>query len=83
VTCDFDYSSEWRTYYDSRPESVGDGKDIILRRGFMSRGRRTSFSFERQISVNSDKDLAGILGDVIMRELLQHQKLKTFKYATR
>ena len=86
VKCDFDFSSEWRSYYDSRPETFGNGKDIVLRKGFMTadtadgQQRRTSFSFQRQVSFNQDKDLAGILSELIMSELVKVEKLQHFRY---
>lgn len=86
MKCDFDFSPEWRSYYDSRPESFGNGKDIVLRKGFMTaetadgQQRRTSFSFQRQVSVNQDKDLAGVLSELIMSELVKDEKLQHFRF---
>ena len=84
--CDYDYSTEWRSYYDSRPETFGNGKDIVLRKSFMDGDdgegkpqRKTSFSFQRQVSVNRDKDLAGVLSEMIMSQLVDDPKLQVFR----
>ncbi|XP_066932590.1 uncharacterized protein [Clytia hemisphaerica] len=80
ISCDYDYSTEWRTYYDSRPETFGNGKDIYLTKGFMNRERKASFSFQRQISINTDKDLGGILSERIMSKLVNDKELQAFRF---
>ena len=81
ITCDYDCSSEWRTYYDSRRDCVGYGKDIILTKGFREKERKTSFSFQRQISQNSNKDLAGMIFEFIMDAMLKDEDMKKFRLA--
>lgn len=80
LTCDFDFSSEWRSYYDSRPECVGYGKDIILTKGFQNTERRRSFSYHRQLSLNTNKDFASMLFDFAMEAILERNDLKIYRF---
>ena len=75
--CDFDFSSDWKTYYDSRPESARCGKDIMLHKGF--RSSKTRPEFLRQFSLNVGKDLGGMIFDDVMQAMMKNDSLNKFR----
>ena len=77
LTCDFDFSSEWKTYYDMKPESARCGKDIILSKGFKS--SRVRPGFLRQFSVSVGKDLGGMIFDEFMQAMMKDVALGRFR----
>ena len=77
ITCDFDFSPDWRSYYDSRPESFGHGKDLVIYKGF--REKKTTSIFERQLSDQINQDLSGMIFEHVMKKLLDEPKAKQFR----
>ena len=49
-------------------------------KGFREKERRTSFSFQRQVSLNTSKDLVGMIFDDVMKEIIDQNNLKGFRY---
>jgi len=78
LSCDFDFSSDWKTYYDSRPESARCGKDIMLHKGFRSSKARPEFL--RQFSVKVGKDLGGMIFDDVMQAMMKNESLNKFRF---
>lgn len=81
LTCDFDFSSQWKTYYDSKLESARCGKDIILNKGFKS--SKTRPGFLRQFSIDVGKDLGGMIFDDVMQAMMKDQALNRFRLVVR
>jgi hypothetical protein len=80
LTCQHDFSPEWRTYYDHRPEKVRMGVDIVLYPGLSLSSTNTEHSqppLRRQRS-RMAKDLAGMIFDHVMQDLLQDDWWKHF-----
>ena len=78
LSCDFDFTTEWRSYYDNRPESVRCGKDIILIKGFKSSTARPEL--QRQFSAQMSKDLGGMIFDDVMQGMMQDEILNEFRF---
>ena len=81
LTCRHDFSSEWRTYYDHRPERVRLGTDMVLTPGFSLTSREGRPVLQRQRS-RLTKDLAGVIFEEVMQKLLEDEWLKQFRYVT-
>jgi hypothetical protein len=80
LTCRPDFSPEWRTYYDYRPEKVRCGMDMILQPGFsLDNTPSNRPMFMRQRSVLS-KDLAGLIFEDIITEMIADGYLKQFRF---
>jgi hypothetical protein len=79
LTCEHDFSSEWRTYYDHRPEKVRNGLDIVLHPGFSLSSDSIRPGFKRQKS-RMAKDLAGMMFDHVMQDMLQDVWWKHFRF---
>ncbi|KAL5493303.1 hypothetical protein EMCRGX_G014460 [Ephydatia muelleri] len=76
LTCRHDFSSEWRSYYDLRPEKVRIGTDMILHPGFMAGTKPT---LQRQRS-RMTTDLAGMVFEAVFQELLQDDTMNQFRF---
>ncbi|XP_062513876.1 uncharacterized protein LOC134189578 isoform X2 [Corticium candelabrum] len=80
LTFRFDFSSEWKSYYDYRPERIRCGSDVVLHPGFSvnesSRERRMLIRQKSRLT----KDLAGEIFDVIIQGMLKHDWLKRFRF---
>ncbi|XP_065061836.1 uncharacterized protein LOC135688772 isoform X1 [Rhopilema esculentum] len=78
LTCDFDFSPEWKTYYDVRPDSVRCGKDIMIGKGFKS--LKSPKEFQRQFSRNVTKDLGGMIFDDVIQAMLKDDILNKLRF---
>lgn len=79
LTCEHDFSSEWRTYYDHRPEKIRNGVDIVLHPGFTLSSGSSRPSLQRQKS-RIAKDLAGMMFDHVMHDMIQDNWWKHFRF---
>lgn len=77
ITCDFDFSPDWRSYYDSRPESFGHGKDLVIYKCF--REKKTTLIYQRQLSDQINQDLSGMIFEHVMKKLIDEPKAKQFR----
>ena len=77
ITCDFDFSPDWRSYYDSRPESFVHGKDLVIYKGF--REKKTTLIYQRQLSDQINQDLSGMIFEHVMKKLIDEPKAKQFR----
>lgn len=50
LTCQPDFSPEWRSYYDHRPDRVHIGSDLVLHCGFTLSNEQQRPLFQRQRS---------------------------------
>jgi hypothetical protein len=80
LTCQFDASPEWITYYDHRPERIRCGKDIVLYPHFALKRQGSVLPqlLQRQRS-KLTKDLAGMMFDSVIQDLLTDQKMQEFR----
>ena len=77
LTCEFDFSTEWNTYYDGRPEFARCGKEIIISKGFRCSKRP---GLLKQFSTNAGKDLGGMVFDDVMQNMMKDEKLNRFRF---
>ena len=78
MTCDFDFSPEWKTYCDVRPDSIRCGKDIMIGKGFKS--LKSPKVLQRQFSRNVTKDLGGMVFDDVIQAMLKDDILKKLRF---
>eukprot|EP00117_Sycon_ciliatum_P014808 scpid13882/ scgid3890/ len=81
INCSYDFSPEWRTYLDSRPERVRGGVDIVLTPGFSNEVRRGDRALRRLASVQ--KDLAGLVFTDLMTRLVEDDYYRQFRFLGR
>ncbi|XP_064383534.1 uncharacterized protein LOC135332129 isoform X2 [Halichondria panicea] len=79
LTCRHDFSPEWRTYYDHKPEIVRLGTDIFLTPGFSLTSTEGRPSLQRQRS-RLTKDLPGAMFEDVMQQLLEDEWLEQFRF---
>ncbi|XP_065897600.1 uncharacterized protein [Dysidea avara] len=80
LTCRPDFSPEWRTYYDHRPERIKCGEDIVLHPGFaISEDGQTKPTLQRQRSILS-KDLAGMIFEEVFETMRNDKWLAQFRF---